>query len=129
MPSVERSLKTPEQQLLRNKERRARKKRLISCPGQTHNVFTHFPKCNSCDYCVTYKNQRDYKIANNTKALTEADIPAPTKFGDAVIADHKIIGPAHESGDGDQVCLLLVDRFTRWLCAYPAKTKEKMGNG
>ena len=80
--------------------------------------------CHSCDYCVRYKKQRSSKIAN-TSDLKADEIPEPLKFGDAVAADHEIIGPTHESGSGDRVCLLLVDRFTRWISAYPAKTKDK----
>ena len=108
----------PKKKKNRNRER--------SVPLQGHNIITHWPKDPRCEICNRCKLQRAH-----TGRITDEEAtgrPAYSKFLDSVVADHKVLAnEAHshqESNQGDRVVLVVKDRATEWLQAYPAKTKS-----
>ena len=110
-------------QLSSKRHRGKRKLRLCSTRVlPQHNEFTHFPRDPGCEICQMGKPHRAYCKTQNPDG--EHTLPKPKKFGDAVVADHKILGEHQESGDGDRVLCIICDRFTRWLQAYPAPEKS-----
>ena len=87
-----------------------------------HNMFTHFPKDPNCPICNSCKRNRAYC---KSKVHGEPDdLPEPKKFADAVTADHKILNEDDESRKQDRVALIVLDRFTKWLQGYAAKSKS-----
>ena len=88
-----------------------------------HNLFTHFPKDRNCEICRACKTDR----AHCRKKTTEkpSDLPVPTAFGDQITADHKIINEDNQSRECDRVALVMQDRFTAWIQAYPCKNKSQ----
>ena len=71
-----------------------------------HNVFTHFPKCENCEICRDHKTHRAYC---RNKAGQASNLPTPTKFGEMLTADHKILNEDDESRSGDRV-VCIIDR-------------------
>ena len=84
-------------------------------------MLTHFPKDPNCPVCNSCKRNRAYC---KSKVHGEPDdLPEPQKFADAVTADHKILNEDDESRKQDRVALIVLDRFTKWLQGYAAKSK------
>jgi len=105
--------------VLKNKKR---KEKVTTCGKCAHNIFTHFPKDKHCDICNASKIQN---AACKTKADPALDsLPEPEAFGDALTADHAIINEDDKSRSNDRVALVIQDRKTHWLQAYPFKTKS-----
>ena len=52
------------------------------------------------------------------------DLPEPKAFAESITADHKILNEHHQSRHYDQVCLVILDRFTQWLQSYACKSKN-----
>ena len=52
------------------------------------------------------------------------DLPMPERFGDALTADHAILGADETSREGHTVTLIILDRKTSWLQAFPAPRKR-----
>ena len=87
-----------------------------------HNCLTHFPKDPDCPICNAGRPQRPPKRA---APMPHADdLPPPQAFGDSITGDHKILNKDDTSRDHDRVALIIFDRFTRWLQAYPSSTKS-----
>ena len=91
------------------------------CKEAKHNVFTHFPKCPGCDICDATKMQKT--SARIVTGKDPEDRPPPAAFGDMLTADHKVMAQDEISKAGDKYALVIVDRFTKWLQAFPCKTK------
>ena len=88
---------------------------------QTHNIFTHFPKCKDCAICNQTKVQR----AQCRQSSGQPDgLPEPVSFGDALTADHAIINEDDMPRSFDRAALIVLDRATRWIQAYPAPSKN-----
>ena len=103
------------------KRRRPTEEKLV-CKEAKHNVFTHFPKCPGCDICDATKMQKT--SARIVTGTDPEDRPAPKEFGDMLTADHKVMAQDEISKAGDKYALIIVDRFTKWLQAFPCKTKS-----
>ena len=87
---------------------------------QTHNIFTHFPKCKDCEICNRTKTQR----AQCRQSSGQPDgLPEPVEFGGAITLDHAIINEYDKHRDHDTKAVLCHDRATRWQQAFPAPTK------
>jgi len=51
-------------------------------------------------------------------------LPEPQAFADRITADHKILNEDDASRSEDRNVLIVQDAFTKWLQAYPVKTKS-----
>ena len=102
------------------KPKRKKKKKVTGC--NEHNIFTHFPKSDSCEICRENKTHRAYCRAKYDDH--KGKLPPPEQFGDMLTADHKILGDDDESLRGDKVICVIQDKATYWLQAYPAPTKS-----
>jgi len=86
-----------------------------------HNIFTHFPKCKECPICNQTKVQR----AQCRQSSGQLDgLPEPKEFGQALTADHAIINEDDQSRSNDRAALVVLDKATRWMQAYPAPSKS-----
>ena len=114
-----------------NARRRGRAKKKVNKWGpvpmtQAHNMFTHFPNCKDCAICNQTKVQR----AQCRQSSGHADgLPEPVLFGDSLIADHAIINEDDMSRSQDRAALVVQDRATRWIQAYPAPSKNAEQTG
>ena len=82
------------------------------------NVFTHFPKDRNCQVCTRTK------ITNATcRKRTGYHVPRAENVGDLITADHKVLNEVCESRNSHQYAVFVQDLATRWLQAYPCKTK------
>ena len=96
--------------------------RLVFSPSNVHNTFTHFPKDPNCDICNGVKRNR---AQCRQKVHGKPDqLPAPTAWSHSLSADHVILNEQDESREQDRVAMVCLDRFTRWLQGYAAKTKS-----
>ena len=104
-------------------KKKKRKEKVTTCGKCEHNIFTHFPKDKNCVICSASKIQN---AACKTKADPALDaLPEPEEFGDSLTADHAIINEDDKSRSNDRVALIIQDRKTHWLQAYPFKTKGR----
>ena len=55
---------------------------------------------------------------------THDDVAKPKKFGDQFTADHAIIGSEDASVDQDTVALIVLDRWSDFIDAFPATHKN-----
>ena len=85
------------------------------------HMLTHFPKDPKCPVCSNCKMQRK-QCRSQHKPDDHPDFPK--KFGESITADHMIQGNDEESIRGDKVTCVIMDRATRWIQAYPAKSKS-----
>ena len=96
--------------------------RLVFSPSNVHNTLTHFPRDPNCKICNEVKRNRAQcrqKVHGKPEQL-----PQPTAWAHSLSADHAILNEQDESREKDRVALVILDRFTRWLQAYAAKTKS-----
>jgi len=84
------------------------------------HLATHSPKNPYCDYCQRAKMPRVHcRVKHGTGG------PVPENFGDSVTADHVILNDEESVGIGGMRYLLVIyDRATRWVDAYPLVTKS-----
>ena len=87
-----------------------------------HNMLTHFPMDPNCPVCRNSKIQRAPHISSKRKA-DRYEKEAIESVGE-ITADPAIMGSGETCRNGDQVCLVILDRFTGWMSAYPSKTKD-----
>ena len=74
-----------------------------------HNLFTHFPKCDTCPVCQEAKPRHTY-MKKSTGEPDPDGLPIPKAWGDAVTADHKILNEdegGNERFSTKQFCELL----------------------
>ena len=83
-----------------------------------HNVHTHFPKDRNCEICKRTKITRAPCRRRNGEAVHRAD-----KFGDLIIADHKVLSDNCESRNNHRYAVVVQDLATQWIQVYPCKTK------
>ena len=83
----------------------------------------HQPKKPYCPTCVRAKMMRRY--AKRRKTLPQR---IPEKFGDLVNADHLLAQPAESMGlFSERDALLIADKFTEYVDAFPLKSKTAKG--
>ena len=87
-----------------------------------HNVFTHFPKCPDCPICNQSKIARAH--CRRKRRCNGDDLPRPKRFGDSITADHMILNEDDALRSEDYTSLVIYDRATRWMQAFPCKTKN-----
>ena len=86
------------------------------------HLMTHFPKIPHCSACMRAK-----MCANNAPVRKHDPDEAPSKFGEQVTADHIIAQDVvDESVLGDRTALIVLDRATKWLDAFPLLTKTAL---
>merc|ERR1712078_885032 len=90
-------------------------------------MMTHFPKDPDCPICNQCRTRRidSRKTRSDAEDIDHAWI-APKAFGDLLTADYKIIAEknaANESKDYERVALVILDFYTRFINAYPCKTR------
>ena len=64
---------------------------------------------------------------NHPKATTrqKKKMPEATIFAHSITLDHIILGKEEDSSrNGDRVAAVVFDLYTKWLLAYPDKTKK-----
>ena len=83
-----------------------------------HSVYTHFPKDRNCEICQRTKITRAPCRRRNGGAVPRAEI-----FGDLITADHKVLSDNCESRNNHRYAVVVQDLATRWIQAYPCKTK------
>ena len=74
----------------------------------------------NCPICKLSKIQRAPHLQSSKRADRYERKPIEA-FGE-LTADHAIMGQGEAIRAGDIVCLMVLDRYTGWLGAYPAKT-------
>ena len=80
-----------------------------------------FPRTPNCPVCNNVKHNR---AQCRTKAYSQPDaLPKPLKFADSITADHKILNEDDATREKDQVALIILDRYSRWLQGYGCKSK------
>ena len=52
------------------------------------------------------------------------DLPAPLQWLDAITADHKILNDQNRDRKYDQSCLIIQDRFTKWIQGFTSTAKS-----
>lgn len=92
-----------------------------------HNIL-HLPKRHDCAVCQEAK-QDALPARRINQPHVMSDGKPSEKFGDRIHADHIIISKdrlsdGHKGLNGESVCLILYDDFTKIVAAYPAKTKS-----
>ena len=90
------------------------------------HYLTHFPKHPGCDICNRCRVIRKQRRRSKPKEIVADFSDEPAKiFADQVTLDHMIIGDSDDNSfQGDTVSLIIKDRATNWLQAYPAKNKS-----
>ena len=83
-----------------------------------HSVYTHFPKDQNCEICQRTKITRVPCRRRNGGAVPRAE-----HFGDLMTADHKVLSENCESRNNHRYAVVVQDLATRWIQAYPCKTK------
>ena len=105
------------------RKRRQRKKAPAIIAGKgKHNIFTHFPKCPNCVICQNNKAHRAYCKSGGD--IRTDSLPSPTRFGEMITADHKIMNDDDASREEDRTACVIQDKWSYWLQAYPAPTKS-----
>ena len=84
-----------------------------------HNVHTHFPKDRNCEICKRNKIIRAPCRRRNGEAVPRAEI-----FSDLITADHKVLSDNCESRNNHRYAVAVQDLATKWIQAYPCKTKS-----
>ena len=99
----------------------------ISSKFNTHNIFTHFPKCADCPVCKATKTM---KAQCRIKGEGQPDdLPQPKKFADRITFDHAILnaddgeGGLIQIGGKPKVALVIQDDYSKFVASYPASTK------
>ena len=83
-----------------------------------HNVYTHIPTDRNCEICKRTKITRAPCRRRNGEAVFRAE-----KFGDLITADHKVLSDNCESRNTHRYAVVVQDRATQWIQAYPCKNK------
>ena len=114
--------------LVKKKRKKTKKNKFGPVPtGAVHNVFTHFPKSKECEVCNSTKTMRAQCRKSDGEKRIDCPI-VPRVFGDAITADHTILGDSTHDSDhsrnGDRVALIVQDRATHWIQGYPAPSKS-----
>jgi hypothetical protein len=88
------------------------------------HLLTHFPKNPYCSACQRAKVQSKPAMRQGPPDEDER----PQNFGDQVTADHMIVAqggnPLEAGPGGENVALVVLDRATNWIGAYPQKGKN-----
>ena len=88
-----------------------------------HNVHTHFHKDRNCEICKRTNITRAPCRRRNGEA-----VPRAANFGDLIQADHKVLSDNCESRNNHRYAVVLQDRATQWIQAYPCKNKTSQEN-
>ena len=83
-----------------------------------HSVYTHFPEDRNCEICQRTKITR----APCRRRIGEA-VPRAENFGDLITVDHKVLSENCESRNNHRYAVVVQDLATKWIQAYPCKTK------
>ena len=89
-----------------------------------HSVYTHFPKDRNCEICKRTKN---YKGPMQKDAMAKPHLVLNI-FCDLITADHKVLSDNCESRNNHRYAVVVQDLATRWMQAYPCKTKTSQEN-
>ena len=92
-----------------------------AAPTAEHNFFTHFPKDPNCPICQQTKSQRAKCMNKSVKGPDPDGTPQPKEFLDQITADHAILEKDEHPESLDRTALIVQDRATNWLQAFPAK--------
>ena len=87
-------------------------------PQYLHS-FSFDPECLICE-----QNKAHRAYCRSVTAPRVDANPAPTRFGEAITADHKILNKLDESRDHDRAALIVQDKATYWLQGHPAASKN-----
>jgi hypothetical protein len=89
------------------------------------HFLIHFPKDPRCEICNHIKMQFSKHRATKHKAeCYEDEGEVPKVFGDKGTADHMIMGKDEQPVGKHTVALVVLDRATRFMGAYPAVTNS-----
>ena len=93
----------------------------ILAPPPFDRKLTHFPKLSTSDFCnrarLYSKRVESRRVVNE-----ELDLSEPDAFGQQLVCDHLIV---FKSSKGKEHAVLIVqDRFSKVLQAYPAISRE-----
>ena len=98
-----------------------------SNPHVSKNLcLTHFPKDPNCEICNRCKIQR----TPNKRKKNDAPYGSwklPDNFADLVTTDHMVIAEhdeGYQSREYDKYAVVIQDWKTKWLDAYPVKSKS-----
>ena len=96
----------------------------VVTPKRKHSIYTHFPKERNCDVCLRTKITR---VPCGRR--DEGSIPRAVKFGDLIIADHKVLNEGSESQNNHRYAVVVQDLATQRIQSYPSKTKTSQETG
>ena len=86
------------------------------------HLMTHFPKNPHCSACMRAK-----MCAKSAPVRKHDPDDAPSKSGEQFTADHIIAQDVvDESVLGDRTALIVLDRATKWMDAFPLLTKSAL---
>ena len=84
-----------------------------------HNEFIHFPTLRGCPICDAAKPQGTPSQSKEHGPPDKLD--EPKNFLDQITADHKILNDEDAAREKDKVAMIIQDRFTSWIKAWPLK--------
>ena len=85
--------------------------------SRKHSIYNHFPKDRNCDVCLRTKMTKSSCRRRTVEAPLREE-----KFGDLLMADHKVFNEGGESRD-NQRYTVVQDLATQCIQSYPCKTK------
>ena len=89
-----------------------------------HSVYTHFPKDRNCEVCMRTQMTRAPCRRRTGKALPRAE-----KFGDLVMAGHKVLIEEGESRNNHRYAVVVQDLATPWISTLSVQNKDFTGDG
>ena len=91
-----------------------------------NHELTHFPKLAGCEICQQAKAQN--RGHRKSSARASGPTPEPTEFGELITADHLVIADdGQQSRHGDMNALVMQDKATMWIWAYPNPSRHADG--
>ena len=100
----------------------------LSLYDEAHSIqhmMTHRRKNPHCEHCQLAKLQKARAPNRRKQRGGQEAGPEVKKFGDFITADHIITrGELSLGGDEQKTALIILDKFTKWLAAFPLKDKS-----
>ena len=121
-PAVQRQEQGPEP--LAEAQQRERDLTLRQQATSIMHLLTHLPKNPHCETCQRAK-MRNKQTPDRSKRPSDLPSQEAKAFGEKLTADHTFARSINDCGmGGEEVILVVRDIFTKWIEAYPLKSKD-----
>ena len=121
-PAVQRQEQGPGQ--LAEAQQRERDLTLRQQATSMMHLLTHLPKNPHCETCQRAK-MRNKQTPDRSKRPSDLPSQEAKAFGEKLTADHTFARSINDCGmGGEEVILVVRDIFTKWIEAYPLKSKD-----